>query len=536
MYKHVDETVFFFKKKNENKKERITIALLFLSHASMIDSFVVSDFINNYLRDREKKYIITDRCEIGRFGSKDDAPVSGLENNIRPPVLRQHVPLPAFLGEMPAPRGREQQQNENEGMRDERDETKEVKKDIRPTVSEMKGRENTDKVEKETRKDGEFDFGTNIKDEKEKEESISKEDAKNEKEITTEMNKKEEEMNKVEVRKEEDKEEEVVTKENTMNKERYTNITEKDAKKDEEPKSEDATNNTNNEKNANTNIKDVKETVEIDDIYDEEGRDNFGKWIFEAYKTSRNIGKVSLLTWRNNLNKIASTPYSIDEEWIINIEVCDNGLVRFGIYETAAHMDWEENPPEFIRRCMYWGRTFEGIMADSEQPGCRTKFCTVIRLDLAGIPAVVGAEMDCIDERTGEYVELKTHSMSKEIPLQKLRKIWIQSYIAGVRHVYVGHRDKFGMVRAIRDLEVSWIPDIVRARTERPVIPSDRNEVWDPFICMSFMSQCLSWILWNVSKHEKETKQFHVHYTPFDTKVTINKGLFSYNKIEKEKH
>ena len=364
----------------------------------MIDSFVVSEFINGYRRSTNRKYIITNRREIGRFGGKGDAPVSGLENGIRPPVLRPHVPLPAFLGEMPQPLTHE------------------------------------------------------LKDDKEGEEEEKKEEVKEE------------------------------------------------------------------------------EKEEKEDIFDEEGKDNFGKWIFEAYKAAKDVGRVSIMTWRNNLNKIASTPYSTDEEWIINVEVCDDGLVRLGIYETAAHRDWEEHAPEFVRKCMYWGRTFEGIMADPDQPGCRTKYCTVLRLDLAGIPAVVGAEMDCCDEKTGEYAELKTHSMSTDIPLQKLRKIWIQSYIAGVRHVYVGHRDKHGMVRAIRDLEVSWIPDIVRMRTARPAIPSDRSEVWDPAICMGFMYHCLSWILRRVSEHKQETRHFHIHYTPADTRVTISKGLFSYNK------
>lgn len=405
---------FILNTENKNKQKKFKLSFfLSLLLLLMIDSFVVPQFIAECQRDRSRKYIVTDRREIGRFGCKGDAPVSGLEKCIRPPVLRPHVPLPAFLGEMPQPQTCEKKECEGS--------------------------------------------------------------AENEK-VGTDGNE----------------------------------VNENEAKKDEE----------------------VKVSVEEDDIYDENGKDNFGKWIFEAYKAAKGIGRVRLLTWRNNLNKIASTPYSIDEEWIINVEVCDDGLVRFGIYETAAHRDWEENAPEFVRKCMYWGRTFEDVMADSGQPGCRTKFCTVIRLDLAGIPAVVGAEMDCCDERTGEYTELKTHSLSADLPLQKLRKIWIQSYIAGVRHVYVGHRDKYGMVRAIRDLEVSWIPDITRARTARPTIPSDRDEVWDPAVCMSFMSNCISWILRKVSEHEKETKHFHVHYTPADARVTISKGLFSYKNIE----
>ena len=252
------------------------------------------------------------------------------------------------------------------------------------------------------------------------------------------------------------------------------------------------------------------------------------------YCKRNKVSVQGLMTWRNNLNKIASTPYSKDEEWIINVEACDDGLVRLGVYETAAHREWEKHAPDFVRKCMFWGREFEGVMADPDLPGCRTEFCTVLSLDIAGIPAVVGAEVDCCDGRTGEYAELKTHSMRPDLPLQKLRKIWVQSYIAGIRHVYVGHRDKYGMVRFIRDLEVAWIPDIVRMRTARPIAPSDRDETWDPAVCMCFMYHCLTWLLEHVSKHRKDSKYFHMHYTPGNSTVALEEGLFSYSTRKKQ--
>uniref|UniRef100_A0A914BWB9 Decapping nuclease n=1 Tax=Acrobeloides nanus TaxID=290746 RepID=A0A914BWB9_9BILA len=86
-----------------------------------------------------------------------------------------------------------------------------------------------------------------------------------------------------------------------------------------------------------------------------------------------------------------------------------------------------------------------------------------------------GAEVDCIN-RKGEYVELKTQFKALGIGRfydSKTMKWWIQSYLAGIRKIFVGIRTDRGIVNSIEEVVVNEL--------------RDKAQKWQASICMKFL-------------------------------------------------
>eukprot|EP00026_Physarum_polycephalum_P010690 Phypoly_transcript_10862.p1 GENE.Phypoly_transcript_10862~~Phypoly_transcript_10862.p1 ORF type:complete len:404 (-),score=77.67 Phypoly_transcript_10862:23-1234(-) len=98
--------------------------------------------------------------------------------------------------------------------------------------------------------------------------------------------------------------------------------------------------------------------------------------------------KGSIVTFRNNLNKILSTPYNNDE-WQVDVKR-EKGTIFLDI----VHLN--QGPPNPQQaKAMYWGHHFESACADST--GASNEFCSVIKTKLNKNSIIFGAEIDCYD-------------------------------------------------------------------------------------------------------------------------------------------
>jgi RAT1-interacting protein len=170
------------------------------------------------------------------------------------------------------------------------------------------------------------------------------------------------------------------------------------------------------------------------------------------------LDNIHFVTYRNNLNKILGTAYNRQDVWEMGVHR-RKGTVYLDVHKIpeAPHLDVEMQK----RRC-YWGYSFERFA--TEAPSSRTpngasksqrivvdanvEFCAVVKTKLGPHRIIMGAEMDCYDSAPDGkkvFIELKT---SRELDARtvdrferdKLLKFWIQSFLAGVKHIIVGFR------------------------------------------------------------------------------------------------
>jgi RAT1-interacting protein len=230
--------------------------------------------------------------------------------------------------------------------------------------------------------------------------------------------------------------------------------------------------------------------------------------------------KGSIVTFRNNLNKIFSTPYDA-KTWEVDVKR-EDGVIYLGI----KHL---EGPPanEMHRKTMYWGRRFEDICTEGAKD---TQFCSVIKTKLNNHKIILGAEIDCYAEvkattaskqpaqpsgslkrrrEDGEgeeeikkqstdivYTELKTARMLTNRHVEnnfrkwKLLHFWLQSFLAGVPNILCGFRDDDGMLIQTKLYNTLEIPRIASGQ-------------WDPWICLQFADFVFA-RLWECTKDGKK--------------------------------
>ena len=72
-------------------------------------------------------------------------------------------------------------------------------------------------------------------------------------------------------------------------------------------------------------------------------------------------GDVSIVTYRNNLNKLFLTPYCLRDDWEIGVERRADGVVLLNVRETARKIAEEASRDERSARMAYWGYKFEQL-------------------------------------------------------------------------------------------------------------------------------------------------------------------------------
>ena len=202
-------------------------------------------------------------------------------------------------------------------------------------------------------------------------------------------------------------------------------------------------------------------------------------------------GEQHIVTYRNNLNKLLLTPFQPRDDWEIGVErrtIGGKACVVLHVRETSRKQAEEANRDEQQQRFCYWGYKFEDLCTTSHKSSSEScsgtscashsngtaavlpagpvdancEFCCVLRLGLDRLRILMGAEMDCevveSDEKPSYYIELKTNKLLRQ-PRErntferfKLLKFWLQSYLAGVRRIYVGFRDQHGVVHQAETL------------------------------------------------------------------------------------
>ena len=76
----------------------------------------------------------------------------------------------------------------------------------------------------------------------------------------------------------------------------------------------------------------------------------------------------SFITYRNNLNKIFATPYSPRDDWEVDVERREDGVILLGVRDTDRKKAEEANRDERQQRMSYWGYRFEQLatLTDAE--------------------------------------------------------------------------------------------------------------------------------------------------------------------------
>eukprot|EP00882_Tetradesmus_deserticola_P008906 GHRQ01009396.1.p1 GENE.GHRQ01009396.1~~GHRQ01009396.1.p1 ORF type:complete len:230 (+),score=74.13 GHRQ01009396.1:768-1457(+) len=118
--------------------------------------------------------------------------------------------------------------------------------------------------------------------------------------------------------------------------------------------------------------------------------------------------KVTLCTYRNNLNKVLLTPVALDKVW--DVDACFWGGTLFLDINKAAREEYP-NQDKFV----YYGYKFEALCTGQEHVDSSSEFAVLVQYRLGSHSVLMAAEIDCAKEEgdgpiEGEpYVELKTY-------------------------------------------------------------------------------------------------------------------------------
>ncbi|GMN30875.1 hypothetical protein TIFTF001_003007 [Ficus carica] len=220
------------------------------------------------------------------------------------------------------------------------------------------------------------------------------------------------------------------------------------------------------------------------------------------------LQNIHFVTFRNNLNKILATAYIRHEPWEMGVHK-RNGVVYLDVHKLP-----ERPQSELERRRCYWGYCFESLAtedprrADGEgihHVDANVEYCSVIKTKLGAHRILMGAEMDCCDSTDDGrrfYVELKTnreldYRTEERYEREKLLRVWIQSFLAGVPFIVIGFRDDRG--RLVRT---------ERLRTKDVTQRVKMKNYWQGGVCLAFADEVLCWLYGTVKENEDYILQF----------------------------
>ncbi|GLC41639.1 hypothetical protein PLESTB_000693900 [Pleodorina starrii] len=192
------------------------------------------------------------------------------------------------------------------------------------------------------------------------------------------------------------------------------------------------------------------------------------------------LGRATVVTFRNNLNKLLLTPLQPADPWVID-------AVRFGdtLFLNIVKLPEQRPQGPDQDRFTYYGYKFEALCAgqDPAAPVDSTgEFATMVQVRLGRHRVLMAAEIDAWepppedcegDESRGEYsgyVELKTYVLpqhpraEERLYREKYPRWWVQSILAGVPTLVLGGRDRSGILQKVERLPVTRLPALARER------------------------------------------------------------------------
>ncbi|QCD91497.1 RAT1-interacting protein [Vigna unguiculata] len=244
------------------------------------------------------------------------------------------------------------------------------------------------------------------------------------------------------------------------------------------------------------------------DLNEDFGSDSFGDFLACIRDKTVPLQNIHFVTFRNNLNKILATAYIRREPWEMGVHK------RNGVVYLDVHTLPERPESDLDRRRCYVGYCFESLATEDPRRGDgegihhvnpNVEFCSVIKTTLGAHRILMGAEMDCCDSTNDGkrfYVELKTsrelnYRSEQRFEREKLLKIWIQSFLAGVPYIVIGFRDDAG--RLVRT---------ERLRTEDITERVKMKNYWQGGVCLAFADEVLCWLYGTVKEDEDYILRF----------------------------
>jgi len=229
-------------------------------------------------------------------------------------------------------------------------------------------------------------------------------------------------------------------------------------------------------------------------------------------KAEINTKGVSVISYRNNFNKILETPYR-RQPWTIHIRRID-GVMRFHVV-----MEGDDFTDERSKRFSFYGYNFERFCTDesSEQVNPNVEYCSLVALKLDKFKIILAAEIDCYQQPDNnkkvklesdsptiglsDYVELKTSRILDSPKAQynwkryNLLKMWIQSFLVGVPTIICGFRDNAGFVQSTKEIKTQSIPSLAKG-------------IWDAYDCLNFACGLLDWLTTRIQEDKLYTLSF----------------------------
>lgn len=236
-----------------------------------------------------------------------------------------------------------------------------------------------------------------------------------------------------------------------------------------------------------------------------------------------------VVTWRGVMTRLLCSPF-LRDTWTMTICLLDK--VMYVAEERAA-----ERLSAHQRRLVFGGHKFETLcmvspgegeksMEARQQTVVNTKceFDILFRTQLGSHRLLLGAEVDGLDEGGQEYIELKTtacirtEQQQRRFINEKCLKWWVQSFLAGVPTILVGHRDERLWIERLERLSVERIPRMVRGQAR-----------WDPNSVLAFGELLLSWlrhVVASLAVGSGGPEYFTLEYDParFGSHVRLRRG------------
>lgn len=248
------------------------------------------------------------------------------------------------------------------------------------------------------------------------------------------------------------------------------------------------------------------------------GSQGFGDLLACIRNKNIPLQNMHFVTYRNNLNKIMATHYQRHEPWEMGVHR-RNGVVYLDVHKLP-----ERPKSELERRRCYWGYCFESLATEDPRRDdgegihhvdANLEYCSVIKTKLGAHRILMGAEMDCCDSTDDGrrfYVELKTnreldsHGSEEYFEKDKLLRIWIQSFLAGVPYIVIGFRDNNGRLVRTERLRTKDITQRVKMKN-----------YWQGGVCLAFADEVLCWLYGTV----KDNEDYILQYTPNSTRLEL---------------
>ncbi|CEF66738.1 Decapping and exoribonuclease protein [Strongyloides ratti] len=181
---------------------------------------------------------------------------------------------------------------------------------------------------------------------------------------------------------------------------------------------------------------------------------------------------VDFVCFRGLLTKIGNSLYS-ENDTFRAVAKLYNGVIFLCEYPTEDELEKIANMSEKDKKFTYWGHKFEqyvtcgykNSLPDTTTPvSAYDEYVGIFKAYLEGvgdnhdkISLIYGAELDCIDPKTGKLIELKTQydTLNASFWRYKALKWWLQSFLVGINKIVVGYRDNDGIIKNVGVLPVS---------------------------------------------------------------------------------